>query len=138
MNLKYSDYYDFERGIEVVSSDRSINTYNFFGLMYPSDYIYTFALGVDNLCHNDGYNCANSNSRINSWLYPKDSNEWLLSPVSRSDRTMSAFLIRGGSIDYSIFNPVTDAYSVRPVVFLKSETQLIAGDGSKGNPYIIK
>ncbi len=138
MNLKYSDYYDFERGIEVVSSDRSINTYNFFGLMYPSDYIYTFALGVDNLCYNDGYNCTNSNNRTNSWLYPKDSSEWLLSPVSRSDRTMSAFFIRGGSVDYSIYSPVTDAYSVRPVVYLKPETQLIAGDGSKSNPYIIK
>ena len=51
---------------------------------------------------------------------------------------MSAFFIRGGSVDYSIYSPVTDAYSVRPVVYLKPETQLIAGDGSKSNPYIIK
>ena len=49
-------YYAWERGTTVYSG-HSTSWNGKIALMYPSDYIYTYALGVDNTCYTDGYNC---------------------------------------------------------------------------------
>ncbi len=66
-NLGGPDYYNFERGETtcVTTGKCSINTratsiIQNVGLMYPSDYVYTYAKGVDNICYKDGYNCRTS------------------------------------------------------------------------------
>ena len=50
--------------------------------MYPSDYSYTYALGVDNTCYTSGDSCSSSSGKTNGWIYNTNSNsvQWLLSP----------------------------------------------------------
>ena len=41
-----------------------------------------------------------------------------------------------GSVGYTYFD-ANVGYAVRPVLYLKSSTWVISGDGSEANPYII-
>ena len=129
-------YYNWERGTRVYSG-RSTSWNGKIALMYPSDYSYTYALGVDNTCYNDGtYNgCGKSSGKTNGWIYNTNSNssEWLLLPYSGSSD--GAFFMDGsGYVDCSFGN---DAFShgVRPSLYLVSNIKIDSGDGSEQNPY---
>ena len=121
-------YYAFERGTTVYSG-RPTSWGGLVGLMYPSDYAYTFANGVDDKCYTDTYNC---NTSISSWLYKSGTTQWTVSPSS--------------SLAYYVFYVSTSGYVsnvnanygnvVRPVVYLKSDIKL-QGGGTSGEPYEI-
>ena len=126
-------YYDIERGTSVYSG-HSTSWNGKIALMYPSDYIYTYALGVDNACYTDGYDCDGSSGKTNGWIYNTNSNstEWLLSP--NSDGSYSAFSLFGSGCvgNYSI---VPISRSVRPSLYLVSNIKIDSGDGSEQSPY---
>ena len=131
------DMYAWERGTTVYSG-RSISWNGKIALMYPSDYSYTYALGVDNVCYNDAYNCRTSKSGTptNGWIYNTNSNtyQWLLSPYSAGSNY--AFALRdSGSVGYDFSN-----YSngVRPSLYLVSNIKIDSGDGSEQSPYRLK
>ena len=135
-NLKGEDYYNFERGTTVYSG-RSTSWNGKIALMYPSDYSYTYALGVDNTCYTDGYGCDGSSRKTNGWIFNTNSNstQWLLSP--RSGSSLGAFyLFDSGNVTAS--NRVTDSYGVRPSLYLVSSIKIDSGDGSQQSPYILK
>lgn len=72
------DMYAWERG-KTVYSNRSINWTGYVGLMYPSDYAYTFANGVngtDTTCFDDPRYCGEHNPSA-SWLYKKISMDYI-------------------------------------------------------------
>ena len=48
-----SDMYSWERGTRVFPGNK-LSCTSKIALMYSSDYTYTFAYGVDNICYNDG------------------------------------------------------------------------------------
>ena len=113
---------------------RSTNWTGKVGLMYPSDYAYTFAYGVDDVCYNDGYNCKTASSAIpsSSWLYITSQAQWTLAPSS-SGAGLVFFVSSSGYVDLTL------AYSsrgVRPVVYLKSDITL-TGTGTSSDPYVI-
>lgn len=54
-------FYASERSEMVVNTNRSKNWTGNIILMYPSDYIFTYALGVDDTCYNTPNSCFNSN-----------------------------------------------------------------------------
>ncbi len=125
-NLGGPDYYAFERGTTVYSG-RSTNIVANVGLMYPSDYVYTYANGVDNTCYTDGYSCNTGTS--NGWLF--GTRQWTISPTA--GYANSAFLVYSyGSVN---FNAVNGIIAVRPTVFLASDVTIMDGDGSSGNHY---
>ena len=144
-----TEYYNYERG-EDVSSRNALNWIGKVGLMYPSDYIYTFSLGIDDICYSDGSNCDTGNAEL-SYLYNSSVNQWLISPSnSFSSNQVSNILstgkihlvgVRCGSaISTYAGDPYTCYYQsnnfgVRPVVFLKSNVNIIDGDGSSSSPY---
>lgn len=134
-NLNGENYYSFERGTTVYSV-RSISWNGKISLMYPSDYSYAYALGVDNDCYANGYNCSNSSGKTNSWIYNtnSNSNQWLLSPISSG-----SYLVFGinssGFIGISATGFTGNLLSVRPVLYLKSNTRIKSGDGTSTNPY---
>ena len=126
-------YYTFERGTTVYDSSRSTNFQGKVGLMYPSDYAYTYAYGVDNTCYTDTYNCRDANGGNPSlgWLFNNDY-QWILSP--NSDHANSVFRVRYAG--YVSNNDANVQYGVRPTVYLKSDIKL-TGSGTSSDPYKI-
>ena len=123
--------YTFERGTTVYSG-RSTNWIGKIGLMYPSDYAYTYANGVDNICYTATNRCSTS-TPSSGWLY-KSANEWLISPYSGfSD---NAFFV--GSTGYVGGYYVAYAIGGRPSTYLISSIQIDKGTGTQDNPYTLK
>ena len=123
-----SSYYAFERGTTVYSG-RSTNWKGLVGLMYPSDYAYTFANGIDDTCYTDTYNCYTTKPS-SSWLYKSGTNQFTVSTFSNDSSYV--FVVRG---DVSWISPSVST-GVRPVVYLKSDIKL-QGSGTSDNPYEI-
>ena len=104
--------------------------------MYPSDYAYTFANGVDDTCYSvtkkcSSYDGGNPNS---SWLYKSGTYQWTVSPYSDSRITYEVFDV--------YYNGQVDTYQVRygsgvrPVLYLRSGIKL-QGSGGSDDPYEI-
>ena len=132
------DMYAWERGTTVYSG-RSISWNGKIALMYPSDYTYTYALGVDNTCYTDGNNCFSSKggTPTQGWIYNTNSNtyQWLLSPGS--DFSSCAFgLGVSGFVDGDCF--VAYSYGVRPSLYLVSSIKIDSGEGTEQSPYRLK
>ena len=135
--LKGEDYYNFERGETTYQNSRQTNWTGKIALMYPSDYSYTYALGVDNKCYNSGFSCDSSSGKTNGWIYNTNSNttQWLLSPYSFYSN--SAFDLNGsGHVTYS--RRVTASLGVRPSLYLISDIKIDSGEGTEQSPYQLK
>ena len=135
-----SVYYNFERGTTVYSG-RSTSVIQEVGLMYPSDYVYTYANGVDSKCYTNAL-CCDEGTPVNGWIFNTNTAEgstsptevWTVSP--RSGSSYYAFIVRGtGYVDHS--RGVGYPCDVRPVVYLNSDATIDPnqGDGSENNPY---
>ena len=123
-------YYSSERGTKVYSG-RPTNWTGLVGLMYPSDYAYTFANGVDDTCYSDACNCDDGISS-SSWLYKSINKRWwFLSPYLGSFSAFSA--TSAGNVVST--EPSMDCI-VFPVVYLKSDIKL-DGIGTSSDPYVI-
>ncbi len=129
-NLGGPDYYNFERGTAVYSG-RTTNIIANIGLMYPSDYVYTYGKGVNDKCYTDGFNCDRGTPSA-GWLYNSD-NQWTLSPNAAA--ALGAFRVNSAGYVYS--DNVYITRGVRPTVFLDSKIAIKSGDGSQGNPYTL-
>ncbi len=139
-NLGGPDYYNFERGettcVTTGNCSGEIRTTSIIqnvGLMYPSDYVYTYANGVNDKCYTDGYYCDASHGGNPSagWLFNNRS-QWTLSP--NAENAYNAFLVYSSGLKSSI---AYVSQGVWPVVFLDSKIAIIDGDGSQGNPYLL-
>ena len=126
-----TDIYAWERGTTVYSG-RSTNWIGKIGLMYPSDYAYTYANGVDNKCYTDTNNCDTS-TPSNGWLY-KGALQWLISPSSGYSN--DAFLV--DSSGFTSYGSVAGSRGVRPSAYLLSSIQLDKGTGTEDDPYTLK
>ena len=99
--------------------------------MYPSDYGYSvLASSCARTTNLNSYNkstCAGQ-----SWL-SKTGYEWTITPYS--SYSSSVFnLPSSGILSY---NSAYYGYSVRPVLYLKSNVYVVDGNGSISDPYII-
>ena len=129
-----TDMYSWERGTTVYSG-KSTNWIGKIGLMYPSDYAYTYANGVDSICYIDTYYCRTSYSGTpkSGWLY-YSAHQRLISPLSHG--SASAFWVH--PTGYLHYSNVADSLGVRPSTYLISDIQLDKGTGTKYNPYTLK
>ena len=123
-------YYAFERGTTVYSG-RPTNWTGLVGLMYPSDYAYTFANGVDDICYSNTYNC-NNGKPSSSWLYKSGTSQWTFSP--RSSIASNVFYVSSsGDVGNA---SAGNGSGVRPVLYLRSDIKL-QGSGGSDDPYVI-
>ena len=110
------------------------------GLVYPSDYGYATSGGSTT----DRATCLNtvlknwnsstiSDCKNNDWLNT-NGYEWTLSPCAESDNASHVFELRTGIVAR---NTAQSVDIVRPVGYLLSNVQIISGDGSSGNPFIL-
>ena len=101
--------------------------------MYPSDYAYTYANGVDSICYTDTNNCEKS-TPTSGWIY-NGAHQWLISPLSG----LSSAAFHVYSIGYlSLYDGVTYHRGVRPSTYLISSIQLDKGTGTEDDPYTLK
>lgn len=129
-----STFYKEERGTNVYSDNATIWT-GYVGLMYPSDYGYAVGTSVRNNCLTTTLsNYSNNSCNINNWLYVSGTSQWTIS--SRSDSANVIYLYSSGTV-HGTGNAASDL-SVRPVVYLNPDIEVISGDGTIDNPYIIK
>ena len=133
--LYVNDYYNFERSKVAFDckeeGDTCLSTTTWIGkvaLMYPSDYAYATDLSKclkkPSQYHND------TNCLKNNWLF-NASNQWTLSPYSNNAFHIFGIHTDGYVMKYEAYN----AWTVRPVVFLKENTSVLSGDGTITNPY---
>lgn len=110
------------------------------GLFYPSDFLYGTSGGnviTREQCLNKNilswYDEYNDDCNDNNWLLAYDPVQWSIMPVA-STSTGQVFSIYTMQNGYMLFNS-TYEFGVRPNVYLKSDISIIAGDGTKENPY---
>ena len=136
-NLGGSDYYNNERGTTVYSR-RSTNWIGKIALMYPSDYVYTYALGVDNTCYTEGYNCETYSKGNPSygWIFNTNGSIYQVALTTYSNYNYRVFGVNSkGFVNHVDANL---SRAVRPVLYLKSNIQIESGDGTEGSPYVFK
>ena len=131
-----STLYEDERGISVYSgSERETNFVGKVGLAYPSDIGYATSGGSTtnrNSCLNSGLYSWSSDCINNNWLYTS-AYQWTISPF-----ISEAYVVLVYGSYYGLYGNITiNANNVYPVVYLESNVQLVSGDGSSSNPYIL-
>ena len=131
--LYADDYYDFERGTAVYSGHQTA-WMGYIGLMYPSDYAYATDLSI---CTKDGYsyNGDTANCVEKDWLLDTNDYTFTMSPHSGRAYYMAFNINMEGGINIGSYAYAT--ISVRPVLYLKPNIQIINGTGTKSDPYII-
>ncbi len=130
-----NEFYAYERGTTRYGTNRPLYWDGMVGLMYPSDYGYA----AGNTCVTEtnlsyfagGYEkeCMNKD-----WLYISKTDQWLMSPVS-GDSYCAFSITSRGDIANGYYS--TDATSVRPTFYLKSDISITDGEGTETNPYIL-
>ena len=132
-SVQPKDMYEYERGTTVYSGHTEISKTEWtgpIGLIYLSDYGYA----TDRTqCTETLWNYNNTTCTSNNWLY-KNSYYWTQSPDSgHSTNVFNVYPFGLVSNDYTYY-----AFGVWPAVYLKSNVLIENGDGSSGNPYILK
>ena len=126
-----NDMYTYERSGEYNYSSNADSSTGYIGLMYPSDYGYSVLSSscarTTNLSTYNAATCAGK-----AWML-QNGYEWTISPNS-SDSNYVWLVDSRGYVGGSSAN---NGSGTRPVLYLKSNTYIVSGDGSISNPYII-
>ena len=125
------NFYTSERSNIVYNSSRSKNWVGLVGLIYPSDYMYTYALGVENNCYNGICEIWRGGVPSMGWLYNSEYSQWIISPGLQYGDSVycineAVYVIGGGA---------KNSLATRPALYLKSEVKITSGDGTKDNVY---
>ena len=101
-------------------------------LIYASDYIYTFSLGVNDICFTNNANCTGGNSNgampSKSWIFLLNTGDkWIISSFTRRYINNGANLKYIGGLNYN--------FSIHPTLYLSSKVKITSGDGTVSNPY---
>lgn len=136
--ISASEFYNIERGITVYNQNdavRSLYWVGKIGLIYPSDYSYAYANGVDDTCYSNGAGCKEG-IPSNGYLFNTlgSSAKWTISPYSDSNAQVYFIYASGELRKGNIWN----SYTLTPVVYLKNDVKITSGNGSEDLPYQLK
>ena len=105
--------------------------------MYPSDYGYATGGGnykreycLSQVLYTWTAECYNDD-----WLYTSTNHQWTLTPLATPDYSNHAFIFSSSGVVY--FGSAADVWLVRPSVYLKSNVQILSGEGSSTDPFIL-
>ena len=101
--------------------------------MYPSDFGYTFAKGIENTCFDNLKDCTRGKESV-SWLY-KNENQWTITSLKNNENNVITISNTG---DLTNTRSDIEEHTVRPVVYLKYNISIIGGTGTLEDPYIIE
>ena len=103
------------------------------GLLYPSDFGYTFAKGVETTCFDNLKDCTRGKESV-SWLY-RNENQWTITSLKDNENNIITISNTG---DLTNARSDSEEHSVRPVVYLKYDIDIKQGTGTLEDPYIIE
>ena len=110
--------------------------------MYPSDYGYATSGGSPSnrtSCLNkELYNwdsSSYSDCKNNDWLLHSAYNQWTISPVANTSFDNDVFIVHVSGFVQR--NDASDAYTIRPSVYLIPSTSILGGEGTPEDPYTI-
>lgn len=131
-----SNMYDIERGTATYGDlyPDFVRTTSWTGnvaLMYPSDYAYSYALGVDDTCYTDERSCSTGNPSA-GWIF-NAATQWTLTPRSNG-ASYALYLNKTGDLTEASGRVFSQLY-IRPVIYLSADIYKAGGDGSQQNPY---
>ena len=136
--------YEKERGTTVISNPsdgitRATTWTGKIALPYPSDYGFATDLSKCSQTLSNYYSSTDSYAcRSNDWMYSifkTNTFNWLLTPLSGNAN--NAFNVySAGYVNKN--TSVYGANGVAPVLYLGSDQDIVAGDGSQSNPYQLK
>lgn len=120
-----SQSYIYERNADL----NDVNSYwiGKIGLIYPSDFKYTFALKYSDKCYNDSAYWCIRYSSLNSWL---SGSYYTITP--RLDSDSSVYYVNSKIVSEI---SVSNSYSLRPVLYLNKYVRIKSGDGTIDAPY---
>ena len=143
-NIYYNVMYEKERGTTVISNPsdgitRATTWTGKIALPYPSDYGFATDLSKCSQTLSNYYSSTDSYAcRSNDWMYSifkTNTFNWLLTPLSGNAN--NAFNVySAGYVNKN--TSVYGANGVAPVLYLGSDQDIVAGDGSQSNPYQLK
>ena len=106
--------------------------------MYPSDYGY--ATGGGNYkrkyCLSQYLYTWNAECYNDDWLYTSANHQWILTPLAISDAAANPFAVNLTGVITS-GSGAAHPWLVKPVVYLKSNVQILSGEGSSTDPFIL-
>ena len=131
-------WYQYERGTTVSGSNPTTWTGKI-ALMYPSDYGYATSGGNTTdreACLNkELYNWNSvSDCYSNNYIFDSSTNQWTLTHDS-SNFDCAFYVVYYG---YARISGAGYGCSVRPVLYLDTDIQIISGDGSSESPYVLE
>ena len=135
--ITVSNMYSYERKISGSDYYRHSNPNSWVGklaLMYASDYGYASDICETKILQETTETKDIRKCNTTNWLYNLKNNEYLLNNSPHSDYSVFA-LTSGGNITNGGYASVASA--VRPTLYLKPNVQIIDGDGTSANPYIL-
>ncbi len=132
-------YYEEERGVKTCvtrgdcpGESRTTSIFQNVGLIYISDYGYTYAYGVNEGCYSNTWNCDSKGTPSTGWLFTEKT-QWAQNPATRSGVFYT--ILSRGDINGDIY--VNTKAEVRPTIYLSSDIHIIEGDGSFDFPYTL-
>ena len=126
-------FYTLERDSTSIHSGNTPSTTGYIGLMYASDYGYSvLSSSCDRTTYLSSYNTSACGGA--SWL-KKETTEWTITHEIANSDSSSFYLSGTAELNYHDTNYGS---TTRPVLYLKSNVQVYAGDGSISKPYQIK
>ena len=116
------------------------------GHIYPSDYLYTYSLGISDWCYEKGCASGDDDPANFGWIRKDTINasadQWTMMPVTTNSYHIIHINTNDSFVEISGFVDDNGSASLKkgiiPVVYLNADIELIAGDGSAENPYQIK
>ncbi len=135
-NISTESYFIAERSTTVPNGSSATGN-GYVGLMYPSDYGYTYSKGISNTCYEKLYNNSSCNSTegAKSWMWKSAYNQWTITPLTTS--TDTGFFVNNSSSANINSYGMANTLGVRPVVYLKSNIGITGGYGTKTEPYTV-
>ena len=124
--------YNQERGRARLNDTRSLNWIGKIALLYQSDYIFTYAYGVDSICFTKMTQCSTGNPS-SGWLYSIYKKSWLINPYATNGGYVAAINENGNSVNLSLASG--GGYHAVPTLYLSLDIKITLGDGTIDNPY---
>ena len=114
---------------EILNPQNDVNSQNYIGLMYISDYGY--AAFNNSFFNQNLYDYSQDIIKNNNWLFNNLNNiEWTITP--RTNSAKSYFV----DIDGKIYDDgIANIGEIRPCFYLTSNSQISSGIGKKEEPY---
>ena len=131
-------FYESERGTNVYEGNPTEWTGGI-ALMYPSDYGFATSGGTtikrDSCIAEDLWNSQDEECYTNNWVLDSRSDfQWLLTVQVYFNDT-GYYMCNDGSV---FDNAVNGIHGIKPVLYLKSNVEIVSGTGTRTEPFILK